>query len=151
MYPNLSSFAANQCLSNGNPAYTTDTFSADFPGVVGVPTGILAQFIAMANDAVTQDRWGASWEYGMGLFVAHFATLYLQAFNPNAATGADTAQAAAPTGLLTAMRGPESSVTFEQTAILAGTKSWGAWNLTAYGQQFATLARVLGTGGAWVG
>ena len=39
---------------------------------------------------------------------------------------------------------------YDNTATNAGTEKWGAWNLTKYGSQLATMARMLGIAGTYV-
>jgi hypothetical protein len=43
----------------------------------------------------------------------------------------------------------DTSLTYDNTAINSGTEKWGAWNLTRYGSQLATMARMIGIAGMY--
>lgn len=71
--------AQNVNTSSQNPAYGISDFLAFYPQFTNkVPNFVLTQFISMANATVQQWRWQDCWEYGMALYVAHFATIYLR-------------------------------------------------------------------------
>ena len=151
--------AANQ--ANGtNPEYDASTFAADFPQFFIasatptslLPDSILTMFIDKANSTVNIGRWGAkSWRYAMGLFIAHFATLYLQAYSETSLTPADAAASGEPQGLITSERGSDISTSFDHGSLIKGNESWGMWNATTYGRLFSTEANIVGMGGMFVG
>ena len=88
--------AANIGQSQGS--YTICAFQADHPqffnaeGVSLVPPAMLTEFIRMANACIQPDKWLESWRYAAGLYVAHYATLYLRTYAP---ANESAAQAAA--------------------------------------------------------
>jgi hypothetical protein len=86
----------------------------------------------------------------MGLFIAHYATLYLRAFSD----GSPNTQAASASGTVL---GPvksaalgDSNVAYDTAAITKATEEWGAWNSTTYGQLLVTEARLVGMGGSYI-
>ena len=155
--------AASNIVNNNTSKYTQDMFMADFPQFTSkdstvdppaysslIPKGILTQFIAMANAAIQEARWFSKWRFAMGLFIAHYATLYLRSFadgSPNAQTAA---MSGTVLGLVNSATLGDSSVTFDTKAIAAATEEWGAWNATTYGQLLVTEARLVGMGGAFI-
>ena len=95
--------AAAANLGHGKGNYTLEQFQEDYPqffnaegNFLGSMT-MLQEIINMANLSIQPDRWGESWRYAVGLYVAHYATLSLRSY---AASNEDPAQAAA-SGALT--------------------------------------------------
>ena len=149
-------------IVSGKPgAYTKEMLLEDYPpfknkttGECFVPAGMLGNFISMCNDIVSPDRWGETWRFAAGLFVAHYATLYLKTIQ-NAPDGATSMSAASASGqmfgVVTSASLGDASVSYDTSAATNLTTNWGQWNLTAYGQQYASLAKMMCMGGAWVG
>lgn len=135
-----------------NPPYTAEMFQEDFNQFTGLlPPSILTQFIAMATNTVLQARWHDSWRYGMGLFIAHFATLYLQTMggteSPNASQVISAAQAR---GLQTSKSVGDVSVSYDFSSIAKDLEGWASFTTTQFGQQYATLASMMGKAGMYV-
>lgn len=166
MYPmdyarvrNLQAIASG--IVDGQPgAYTEDMFLEDYPpfknkttGENFVPTAMMNTFLKMANDVVSPDRWGETWRLAVGLFVAHYATLYLKTIqnNPDGSSNiATAASAGGQYGIVTSASLGDASITYDTTAATNLTTNWGQWNLTAFGQQYASLARMMCMGGGYV-
>ena len=109
-----------------------------------IPVAVLQVFINLASAHLVQARWQDTWLVGMGLFVAHFATLYAKSDgNPNSTTGQIASQGLADGVRITKSAG-DVSVGYSP---VRGIDDWGAWNLTSYGQQLATLGKIMGMGG----
>jgi uncharacterized protein DUF4054 len=108
-----------------------------------IPPPVLQAYIAFASSCLSSQRWGASWTIAMALFVAHYATLYLQAIgNPNG-----TASALAAAGLAGGIIVSQSAGDVSQSTIAPpGLEDAGAWALTSFGQQLYTMAKVVGMG-----
>lgn len=146
--------AAN--LSCGQGDYTLEEFQTDYPqffnaegAFLGSMT-MLEEIIRMANATITPDRWGESWRYAAGLYVAHYVTLSLRSY---AASNEDPAQAAASgalTGVVSSATLGDASVSYDTSAITAGTEDWGDLNATTYGQMLANRAKLVGMGGSYV-
>lgn len=146
--------AANIGRQAGN--YTAEQFREDYPqfynseGTCLVPATMLNELINMANASVQPDKWLEAWRYAVGLYVAHYATLYLKSYQ----TSSETPDAAAATGALvgvvqSATLG-DSSVTYDTAAVTQGTADWGDLNSTTYGQMLANRAKLIGLAGTLV-
>ena len=158
----LVGLAAN-ISDGGRGNYTAEMFQADFPQFyskgspeVGVspklllPAAMLAVFIDEANSAVAPERWGGSWRYAAGLYVAHQAALYLQSYSPGSDTTTQAAQSGALLGQVKSAKLGNASITYDTSAITGATADWGDLNATRYGQMLATRARLIGMGGTMV-
>jgi len=149
--------AASNVIDDANgTAYTETMFKADFPqfynGATGiVPSGILATFIGMANATVLQARYLDAWRYAAGLYTAHYATQYLQAYAANNTSAAQVVGSAGPAGLLTQNDIKETiSTQFSYSELLEATAKWGGLNATHYGRCLVDIARLVGAGGSFV-
>ena len=151
--------AANIGQSQGN--YTAEMFQADFPqfftaeteetpAVCLVPSTMLTEIINMANACVQPDKWLESWRYAVGLYVAHYCTLYLRTYAPSNATASQAAASGALVGVVKSATLGDSSVSYDTTAVTKGTEDWGDLNSTTYGQMFANRARLIGLAGSYV-
>ena len=145
--------AANIGQSRGN--YTAEQFRQDFPqfftpdGVSLVPETMLAEIINMANACVQPDKWLESWRYAVGLYVAHYATLYLRPYAESSPTAAQAAASGALVGIVKSATLGDSSVSYDTSAITQGTETWGDLNATTYGQMLANRAKLIGAAGSY--
>lgn len=134
--------------------YTAEMFSTDFPqfktaqGASLVP--MLDTFIEMANDTISPNRWGKSWRYAAGLFVAHMSAMYLKSYAPSSDSTASAVSSADQVGVVKSATMGDTSVSYDASAITAGTEKWGTWNATTYGSQLVTLARQIGIVGSFI-
>lgn len=146
--------AANIGQSQGD--YTAEQFQQDFPqfftpdGVSLVPTTMLAEIINMANASVQPDKWLESWRYAVGLYVAHYATLYLRTYAQSSPTAAQAAASGALVGIVKSATLGDSSVSYDTSALTKGTENWGDLNATTYGQMLANRAKLIGMAGSYV-
>lgn len=141
-------------------AYTAAMFLEDFPpfknsttGECLIPTAMMTSFLAMCNDMVSPDRWGEMWRLAAGLFIAHYATLYLKNIKgaPNGSSSiSQAADSGTLLGVVTSASLGDASVSYDTSAATNLTTNWGHWNLTSYGQQYASMAKMMCMGGAWV-
>lgn len=109
-----------------------------------IPTAVLNAYIALASAQIMQRRWLGSWTLGMGLFIAHYLTLWAMGQASNASTAAQIATRGLAIGIQTSKAAGDVSV---GSTALSFDEQWGAYQLTIYGQQFATLAAGVGGGG----
>ena len=137
--------------------YTSALFLAAFPqfskqdGTSLVPDTMLAKFVNMANSAIFPDAWGDVYDYAAGLYVAHHCALFLETYAPAGTySAAQVAGAAGNVGLVKSATMGDTSVTYDNAAVTAGTEKWGTWNATKYGAQLVTMARGLGISGSYV-
>lgn len=115
-----------------------------------VPEAMLELFTGQANDSVLPSRWGSMWRYAAGLYVAHFSAMYLKTWSDGSASAAGVAASAGQPGPVKQASMGDTSISYDNSAVTAGTEKWGAWNSTQYGQQLVTLARMAGLGGVYV-
>lgn len=151
--------AAN--IGHGKGDYTLEMFQADFPQffkkepgedggmalVPFLPATVLHEIINQANTAVQPHKWLDGWRYAVGLYVAHYATLYLRNFSDNPQTASQAAATGSVSGVVKSATLGDSSVSYDTEAVTKGLSEWGDFNATSYGQQFATRARLVGMGG----
>lgn len=154
--------AAN--IGHGKGIYTLEMFKADFPQFFKKETGedeevtlapflpptVLQEIINQANAAVHPDKWLDGWRYASGLYVAHYATLYLRNFSEAPQTAAQAAATGSVSGVVKSATLGDSSVSYDTEAVTRALSEWGDFNATSYGQQFATRARLVGMGGIGV-
>ena len=161
--------AANVPQPEEHGDYTADMFQEDFPQFYNraeasreesddpptvtvtslLPDAMLQTFIDQANDSVLPSRWGSMWRYAAGLYAAHFAALYLKTYAPGSGNASQVATSAAQVGVVKNATMGDTSIGYDNSAVTAGTEKWGAWNLTQYGTQLVTMARMVGMGGMY--
>lgn len=133
-----------------NPDYTLEQFYEFYPQFKGqVSDTIVQSFINIASCNINKARWNCQWELGMSLLVAHFLTLYVQTVGTTEDPNTNL-QAGMFRGVQSSKSVDSVSVSYDVSAILGSTGSWGAYQLTQYGIQLLTLARLLGKGGMYV-
>jgi hypothetical protein len=149
-------------IVEGEPgAYTLAMFYEDFPQFKKentesegfVPSTLMNMFIAMCNQTVSQARWEEMWRFACGLFVAHYVTAYLRQSRGNvdgSKSAAQVADSGALLGIVSSATLGDASVSYDTSNVTQATQNWGQFNLTSYGQQYASLARIYCIGGAYV-
>jgi hypothetical protein len=108
-----------------------------------IPFVVLAAYVNLASASLVQARWVEQWTFAVCLYVAHFASLYAKSDGKANATASQAAAQALSTGINVAKSAGDVSVTFQP---VGGLERWGQWNLTTYGQQLATMAKLIGAG-----
>ncbi|RGX53204.1 DUF4054 domain-containing protein [Anaerotruncus sp. AF02-27] len=132
-----------------NPAFAAADLYAFYPQFKGIiPDVVIEMYIGLASASLSAARWMGSWKIGMCMFVAHFLTLYLQTSTPEGATAVQVINAGEARGLTTSKSVGGVSQSIDYSTAAADLDGWAAWKLTAYGQQFATMAKLVGMGGA---
>ena len=156
--------AANIAAPGEQGNYTLDLFAADFPeffkrevaectgeGVYTpmLPETVMQSFVDMVNRTILPDRWGSDYRLAAGLFVAHMTALRLQTFADGNSSPAAVAANAGNVGTVKTATLGDTSLSYDNAAINSGTEKWGTWNLTRYGSQLATMARMIGIAGMY--
>lgn len=150
--------AANIPAPGEQGNYSADDFAEDYPEFYTVtdgvytpmlPAAMLERFIESANAAVIPSRWGSDWRLAVGLYTAHLVALRMQTYADGSTRGAAASNSANVGTVKSASMG-DTSISYDNAATNAGTEKWGAWNLTKYGSQLATMARMLGIAGTYV-
>ncbi|MBT2142687.1 MULTISPECIES: DUF4054 domain-containing protein [unclassified Rhodanobacter] len=122
-------------------------FRTDFPEFTDAttyPDGSVTFWLNVASISLPEARWGAWWNLGQELFVAHHLVLAAQAVQdaaistPGEVTGPTTAKAV-----------DKVSVSMDASAVTL--EDGGFWNMTRYGIQLLQFARMCGTGGMQFG
>ena len=143
---------ASNIRDGENPPYTIADFRAIMPAFSSdvLPDEVLQHYIDMANGVIREARWHSLWKEGMRLYIAHFATLYLGVPGAGASAGR-IVESGKTIGAITSKTVGPISVGYssgqEATQDLEG---YGAFKLTTYGTQFATMARMVGKGGMYI-
>lgn len=115
-----------------------------------VPEVVEASFLELANNCVSQDRYGKMWNVAIGLFAAHFITLWLQS-SKEAGTPADDVMAAAQAqGVVTSESADGLSYSMDTSMISQDIAGWAAFKLTTFGVQFASIGKLVGKGGMYI-
>ena len=151
---------ASNIVGENVSEYTGKMFGEDFPQFTIktgpkskkslIPPLILQQFIDMANAAIQEQRWFEKWRLAMGLYIAHYATLYLRMYSDGSASAQAAAASGGLIGVVSSASLGDSSVSYDTRALVAATEKWGAWNSTTYGQVLVTEARLISMGGAYI-
>ena len=142
---------ASNIPTGDNPEYAISEFRAMMPpfteSVISDET--LQPYIDMASSVVREARWHSLWRLGMALFIAHFVTLFLD-MPASGASSDEITGSAKSGGLISSESTGGVSVSYDHSSAATDLTGWGAWKLTSYGVQFATLARIVGKGGMLV-
>lgn len=149
--------AANIPVSDETGSYTETMFMEDFPqfkrageNACLLPGSILKVFLVNANSSILPSRYCEMWKYAAGLYVAHYATLYLKTYSDGSVSAIQAANKGQQTGLVSEASMGDTSIKYDNTAVTAAMAKWGSWNATQYGQQLASMARMIGMGGSYV-
>ena len=149
--PNNIIAAATNIRGGDNPNYTAETFLALYPQYRDkVPEAFLEMYIGLANASLSYRRYYDAWEMVMSLFIAHFCTLYLQTAAEPESTASEILAAGEMRGLQASKSVGGVSISYDYNTALSGLDQWGGWTTTAYGAQFAALAKLYGKGGMQV-
>lgn len=140
-----------------NPQFTLDNFYEVYPqfgpnkeGIYLVPQIISQMYLELANASIKEKRWHSYWKVGMCFFIAHFCTLYLQGIaDPNSGAAA-VLEGGKAKGLDTSISVGNVSVSTDYSAVANGIDGWASWKLTIYGQQLASIGKLLGKGGMYI-
>jgi hypothetical protein len=149
--------AASNLRREGNPEYTAADFLALYPqfgetdaGQRVVPEANLGMYLEFAHACLQSERWKSAWKMAVGLFVAHWCTLYLMsAADPNGGAAGVLAHGQTQ-GLVASKSVGDVSVSYDFSAATQDLSGWASWTQTAFGAQLATLAKVVGKGGMYL-
>lgn len=150
MYHPLTAQAGNIKIRE-NPLYTLDDFLTFYPQFAGLlPDVVLNNFLELGQACVSKQRFGKMWQLAIGLFIAHFCTLYLQNVAEPGTEAADVLNAAQAAGVVTSESADGVSYSMDTSMLSQDLAGWAAFKLTAFGSQFATIAKLVGKGGMYV-
>lgn len=124
-------------------ALDTQTVSMTIWNSPPIPFLVVKSYLFVALAALVQARWQEMWVMAIGLYVAHFLTLYAKSDGNPASPVGQIASQGLSSGITVAKAVGDVSVSYQP---VPGLELWAAWNLTTYGQQLATFAKVIGSG-----
>jgi hypothetical protein len=107
-----------------------------------VPNVVLNAYIALAQGSIFQARWGETWELAMANYIAHYCTLWAATQGNPATTAGQLAARGMALGIQTSQSADGLS---EGKQALADLEGWGTYQLTLFGQIFATWAKAIGS------
>jgi hypothetical protein len=144
--------AASNIRGGDNPPFDLPDFLAVYPQFGGgaVPPDVLEMYLELANSALQEQRWHSYWKTAMGLFIAHFATLWTMSTADPTGDAAGVLAAGAARGLVASKTVGAVSMSMDYSLLTQDLNGWGAWKQTTFGSQLATLARLAGKGGMQV-
>lgn len=154
--PGIISDASN--IKTGlNPPFTLEDFFSVYPqygprkdNSYIVPEIVMDMYLKLADASVKESRWHTYWKTGMCFFIAHFCTLYLQGVADASSDAAAILDAGKAKGLDTSVSVGGVSVSTDYSTIANDLNGWAAWKLTIYGQQLATIAKMISKGGMYI-
>lgn len=143
--------ASNVGSNNTDESYDRARFLEFFPQFTNkVSDSLIDTYIGMAIECIPYSRWQTQWSFGVSLFVAHFLTLYLMTQDdPTCPASQVIAKSKSAMGIASSKSVGDVSISYDH-GYLDSVNSWGTWNLTVYGQQYVTLAKLMGKGGMYV-
>ncbi len=145
--------AAANTGSTSNPDYELSDFTTDFPQFKDVcttiPSSLLQKFLSIANSSLSSSKYGEAWRYCMGLFMAHFCTMFLSS-TKGSSTPQGILAGAQPVMLQSSKSVGDVSESFDTGSATEDFKGFGSLKMTTYGQQLITFAKMAGMGGAYV-
>lgn len=135
-----------------NPPFTIlEDFLPVFPQFTStVPGCVLNMFYTIADAAIKEKRYKNSWKYMMCLYIAHLATLYLQAVDDANADAGSILNKALPRGLVSSKSVDGLSISYDFGGVNEDLAGYGTFKYTVFGQQLITFARIYGIPGMWI-
>ena len=138
-----------------NPLFTVENFLEVYPqfgintttNTYNVPEMVIQMYLEMADSRIKESRWHKSWKIGMCLFIAHYCTLYLQTVSTPEDGQQVIASAGQIQGLQTSMSADGVSIGKDYSTIVKSEENANDFNLTTFGIQFLSLAKLFGRGG----
>lgn len=134
-----------------NPPYSREIFLEFYPQFSDkLPDAVLSSFVELGQACVSEQRYGMMWRVAIGLFIAHMCTLYMQSAADADSPASDVLAAARAAGVVTSESADGVSYSMDMSALSQDLAGWAAFRLTAFGVQFASIAKLVGKGGIYV-
>jgi hypothetical protein len=115
-----------------------------------VPIPVLNVYLRLALCCIFKNRYGCAWNLAVSLFIAHFATLFLQSSGQPASSAAQVAAQGLQTGILTSKSVGGVSAGYTNNVPADWMNMYGQFTSTAYGYQLATLANAVAPHFVWI-
>lgn len=126
----------------------TTQFRKDFPAFADTTAyteAAIRLWLSVAVNMVNEDRWGALYNLGLELVVAHHLVLAAR----DEALAAAGAVPGAVQGVVASKAVDKVSVSYDAASVT--NSGDGFWNMTSYGIRFRSLAKQFGAGGLQLG
>lgn len=141
---------ASNIKKEEHPEYTKETFLLLYPQFRGaIPDAALDMYVDLGLSCVNYKRFNRMWKAAIGLFIAHFCTLYLQSMQPEGTDASQVLASASSAGMVTSESADGVSYSRDGSA-LNDLNGWAAFKMTTFGVQFSTMAKLVGRGGMYV-
>ena len=134
--------AAGIYSTTDNPEYTSDNFLMAYPQFSMLDISIVDAWVGIAHQCVKYSLWDKTWELGMGLFIAHFLTLYQQTIEED--LGNPVLSKGLSKGLITSESVGGMSVSYDLGSFTSEFDGWGTFKQTIFGQQYAHFLQMMG-------
>ncbi len=144
---------ASNITKDENPSFTICDFFDIYPQFMdndALPAEMIEIYIEFANEAINIHKWGKQWKLGMSLFVAHFCTVYMMSFTPEGSSAAAVIAAGQTKGLISSKSVGDVSVSYDFSYAVQDVATWGQFNLTMFGNQFVSIAKMMTKGNMFV-
>ena len=134
--------AAGIYSTTDNPEYTSNNFLRAYPQFSILGTSVVDAWVGIAHQCVKYSLWGKTWELGMGLFIAHFLTLYQQTIEED--LGNPVLSKGLSKGLITSESVGGMSVSYDLSSFTSEFDGWGTFKQTIFGQQYVHFLQMMG-------
>lgn len=141
---------ASNIRANSNPAFTAEDFLQMYPQFGNVPVPVLQAYVQMGSESVLESRWHSKWRVALGLYIAHFLTLWAQTASAVPMTPEQLSAKGESKGPVMSKGVDGVSISYGQTAGGSDLAGAGSFKDTLFGQQFLTLAKYSGFGGMYI-
>lgn len=112
-----------------------------------VPEAYLSMILDTANRSISENRWHSQRKMAVCLYVAHFATLWLKtSAGMEGANPAIIANKGNSNSNISSKSVGGVSVSYGAAEGSSDLGGYGSWKETLFGQQLATMAKLVGAG-----
>lgn len=125
-----------------NPEYTSNNFLMAYPQFSIIDISVVDAWVGIAHQCVKYSLWDKTWELGMGLFIAHFLTLYQQTIEED--LGNPVLSKGLSKGLITSESVGGMSVSYDLGSFTSEFDGWGTFKQTIFGQQYVHFLQMMG-------
>jgi len=141
---------ASNVRSGTNSVFVLGDFMQMYPQFGNVPIPVVQMYLDMAYESILESRWFSKWKVGMGLYVAHFLTLWAKTAGTGLMTNNELTASGESKGAVMSKGIDGVSVSYAQPPGENDLAGVGSYKDTLYGQQLMTLAKMVGRGGMYV-
>ena len=134
--------AAGIYSTTDNPEYTSDNFLRAYPQFSILDISVVDAWVGIAHQCVKYSLWDKTWELGMGLFIAHFLTLYQQTIEED--LGNPVLSKGLSKGLIASESVGGMSVSYDLGSLTSEFDGWGTFKQTIFGQQYVHFLQMMG-------